>query len=174
MLTSFPPKLSAKAERSLEQLGVTVMTSTHGDGHRRRRRDGRRTSGSPTRTVVWAAGVTASGLAGRLAELSGAEVDRVGRITVEPDLTLPGHPEVFAIGDMVRVRQPDGATTFPGVAPVAMQQGRYAARVVRERLEGRQTAARSPTATRATSPRSAAAPRSPTSRASSSAAWSPG
>jgi NADH:quinone reductase (non-electrogenic) len=135
VLTSFPPKLSAKAERSLRRLGVTVLTSsmvtgidpegvTVGDER------------IAARTVIWAAGVTASGLAGRLAELSGADLDRVGRITVEPDLTLPGHPEVLAIGDMVRVRGSDGVTTFPGVAPVAMQQGRYAARVIRDRLEG--------------------------------------
>jgi NADH:ubiquinone reductase (H+-translocating) len=91
----------------------------------------------PARTVVWAAGVTASGLASMLADLTGAEQDRAGRVTVEPDLTLPGHPEVFALGDMVRVRGRDGsAITFPGVAPVAMQQGRYAARAVRARLEG--------------------------------------
>jgi NADH:quinone reductase (non-electrogenic) len=136
VLTSFSPKLSVKAERSLRRLGVTVLTSsmvtsidaagvTVGDER------------IAARTVVWAAGVTASVLAARLAELSGAEVDRVGRITVEPDLTLAGHPEVFAIGDMVRVRGRDGATTFPGVAPVAMQQGRHAAHVVRDRLEGR-------------------------------------
>src|SRR5262249_44884703 len=88
--------------------------------------------------VIWAAGVTACGLASRLGELAGAEVDRAGRVTVEPDLTLPGHAEVFALGDMVRVRSTDGeAVLLPGVAPVAMQQGRYAARVVRARLRGR-------------------------------------
>src|SRR4029450_8520161 len=81
----------------------------------------------PSRAVVWAAGVTASGLAGRLAELTGAERDRAGRVTVVADLTLPGHPEVFAIGDMVRVRALNGKpVVLPGVAPVAMQQGRYA------------------------------------------------
>jgi NADH dehydrogenase len=91
----------------------------------------------PTRTVVWAAGVTASGLASTLADLTGAEQDRAGRVTVEPDLTLPGHPEAFALGDMVRVRGRDGSpVTFPGVAPVAMQQGRYAAKAVRARLHG--------------------------------------
>jgi NADH dehydrogenase len=94
----------------------------------------------PTRTVVWAAGVTASSLAARLAELSGAEVDRAGRIAVEPDLTLPGHPEVVALGDMVRVRGRDGTpVVLPGVAPVAMQQGRYAAKTVRARLKSRPT-----------------------------------
>jgi NADH dehydrogenase len=132
VLTTFPPSLSAKAARSLERLGVTVMT-------------GRTVSGVdaagvtigdervPARTVVWAAGVTASSLAGRLAELTQAERDRAGRVTVAPDLTLPGHPEVLALGDMVRV----GDTVLPGVAPVAMQQGRYAAQAVRDRLRGR-------------------------------------
>jgi NADH dehydrogenase len=90
--------------------------------------------------VVWAAGVTASTLGSRLGELTGAEVDRAGRITVEPDLTLPGHPEVFALGDMVRIRGADGSVvTLPGVAPAAMQQGRYAAGVVRARLESEPT-----------------------------------
>jgi NADH dehydrogenase len=89
----------------------------------------------PARTVVWAAGVTASGLARRLAEVTGAELDHAGRVSVAPDLTLPGHPEVFALGDMTRL----GETVLPGVAPVAMQQGRYAARVVANRLRGRAT-----------------------------------
>ena len=89
--------------------------------------------------MIWAAGVTASELATRLGELTGAELDRAGRITVEPDLTLPGHPEVFALGDMVRVRDAAGAPlTLPGVAPAAMQQGRYAAAVVRARLAGQE------------------------------------
>jgi NADH dehydrogenase len=83
--------------------------------------------------------VTASSLAGRLAELTGSERDRAGRVTVESDLSLAGHPEVFAIGDMVRVRDANGEpAVLPGVAPVAMQQGRYTAGVVRARLRGRQ------------------------------------
>jgi NADH dehydrogenase len=95
----------------------------------------------PSRTVIWAAGVTASGLAAQLGELTGAELDRAGRTTVEPDLTLPGHPEVLALGDMVRVRGADGKTILlPGVAPVAMQQGRYAAKLVRARLRNRSIA----------------------------------
>ena len=85
--------------------------------------------------MIWAAGVTASGMAAQLGELTGAELDRAGRVAVEPDLTLPGHPEVLALGDMVRVRGPDGApVVYPGVAPVAMQEGRYAAKAVRARL----------------------------------------
>jgi NADH dehydrogenase len=144
VLTTFPPSLSAKAARSLEKLGATVLvgrTVVGVDGESVTIEGG---SGPPeripSRTVIWAAGVTASSLAGRLAELTGAERDRAGRVTVEPDLTLPGHPEVFALGDMVRVRDGGGeSVVFPGVAPVAMQQGRYAASVVRDRLRSRQT-----------------------------------
>jgi NADH dehydrogenase len=89
----------------------------------------------PTKTIIWAAGVTASKLATTLGGLTGGEVDRAGRVTVEPDLSLPGHPEVIALGDMVRVKTAAGdAVTFPGVAPVAMQQGRYAAEVISARL----------------------------------------
>src|SRR4051794_466525 len=142
VLTTFPPLLSRRAAESLERLGVTPLlgrtvveideegvTIEAADGSSERISSG---------TVTWAAGVTASALAARLAEQSGAEVDRAGRVTVGPDLTLPDHPEVFAIGDMVRVTAPDGSTELlPGVAPVAMQQGRYAARAVRARLRGR-------------------------------------
>jgi NADH dehydrogenase len=90
------------------------------------------------RTVIWAAGVRASAMAGQLGELAGAEVDRAGRVTVEPDLSLPGHPEVFAIGDMVRVRDAKSGepVTYPGVSPVAIQQGRYVGRVIRARIAG--------------------------------------
>jgi NADH:ubiquinone reductase (H+-translocating) len=142
VLTGFPPSLSAKAERSLRRLGVTpLLDSTVVDvdetGVTIREASGE-TRRIPARTIVWAAGVTASALASDLAELSGAEQDKAGRVTVEADLTLPGHPEVFAVGDMIRVRGQDGAaTTFPGVAPVAMQQGRYAAKAIGTRLQGR-------------------------------------
>jgi NADH dehydrogenase len=142
VLTSFPPSLSRKAAQSLESLGVTVLlgrtvveiddesvTVAAPDGSTER---------IPARTAIWAAGVQASSLASQLGELSGAEVDRAGRVTVEPDLTLPGHPEVLALGDMVRVRGRDGGVQeLLGVAPVAMQQGRYAAKLVRARLSGR-------------------------------------
>jgi NADH dehydrogenase len=143
VLTSFPSALSAKAERSLQRLGVTVLTGRtvigiDGAGVTLEDREGGEER-IASRAVIWAAGVTASGLAGRLGELAGAERDRAGRVTVEPDLTLPGHPQVFAIGDMVRVRAPDGKpVVLPGVAPVAMQQGRYAASVVRARQRGRE------------------------------------
>lgn len=134
VLTTFPPSLSRKAQQQLERLGVTVLTERTVTGVDR----GGVTIDEeriPARTVIWAAGVTASSLASRLAELTGAERDRAGRVTVGVDLTLPGHPEVFALGDMTRL--PD--RVLPGVAPAAMQQGRYVARVVRNRLRGRTT-----------------------------------
>ena len=92
----------------------------------------------PARTVIWAAGVRASDLAAKLGEQSGAEVDKAGRVTVEPDLTLPGHPEVIALGDMASVSDGHGgALALPGLAPVAIQQGHYAAQLIEHRLRRR-------------------------------------
>jgi NADH:ubiquinone reductase (H+-translocating) len=144
VLTSFPASLSRKAARSLEHLGVTpllerTVVGIDEDAVTIQAPDGSSES-IPARTVIWAAGVTASGLAAGLADQTGAEIDRSGRVAVEPDLTLPGHPEIFALGDMVTVRGENGAPlVLPGVAPVAMQQGRYAAEVVRARLGGGST-----------------------------------
>ena len=144
VLSGFPPSLSRRAHRSLEKLGVTIMldhtvVDIDDESVTLSSKDGG-TERIATRTVIWAAGVTASGLARQLGELSGAELDKAGRLTVEPDLTLPGHPEVIALGDMVRVRRAGGdAVTYPGVAPVAIQEGRYAARLVADRLAGRST-----------------------------------
>ena len=143
ILTTFPESLSAKALRSLENLGVTGrLGESVVDVDARSvtvKRADETTERIPTRTVIWAAGVNASPLAGMLAEQAGEEVDRAGRLAVDGDLSVPGHPEVLAIGDMVSVRQPDGsALVLPGVAPVAMQQGRHAARVIRDRLGGRE------------------------------------
>jgi NADH:ubiquinone reductase (H+-translocating) len=142
VLTTFPPRLSASAERALRRLGVTPMTSHTVVGIDATSLTLRDPDGSSeriaARTVVWAAGVVASELATRLSEQSGAALDRSGRVSVGPDLTLPGHPEVMAIGDMALVHDATGAAiALPGVAPVAMQQGRYAARVVADRLKGR-------------------------------------
>jgi NADH dehydrogenase len=141
LLTTFPESLSAKAARSLEGIGATPMVSRTVVGIDAESVTLEAPDGSheriPARTVVWAAGVRASGLAGLLGEASGAEVDRAGRVTVEPDLTLPGHPEVMVLGDMAAVRKPEGGVqSLPGVAPVAIQQGHYAGRSVRRRLRG--------------------------------------
>jgi NADH:quinone reductase (non-electrogenic) len=141
VLTTFPQSLSRRAGRELESLGVTLMlgrtvVDIDADGVTIEAAGGARER-LPASSVIWAAGVEASELAGRLAAAAGAETDRAGRITVEPDLTVAGHPDVLALGDMVRVRAPDGtARALPGVAPVAMQEGRYAAKLVRTRLEG--------------------------------------
>jgi NADH dehydrogenase len=131
VLGAFPDPLPRKAEVQLVSLGVTPMLSTtvvdiDSESVEVQMSDGSRTR-IPARTAVWAAGVTASPLAGLLAEAAGAETDRAGRITVEPDLTVAGHPEVFALGDMVSVR----GQQLHGVAPVAMQQGRHTARSIR-------------------------------------------
>jgi NADH dehydrogenase len=141
VLTSFPPKLSEKAARSLEHLGVTPLlghTVVEIDDHGVTIEDSEhRQEHVPSRTVIWAAGVTASSIARSLGEMTGADVDRAGRVSVAPDLTLPGHPEVFALGDMVRVLNEDGEPQeLLGVAPVAMQEGRYVARAVKARLRG--------------------------------------
>jgi NADH dehydrogenase len=142
VLTTFAPSLSAKAAAALETLGVTplvghTVVDVAGDRVVIEAPEGERETVA-ARTTIWAAGVTASALAAELAEASGADADRAGRVTVGPDLTIPGHPEVFALGDMVRVTDAGGAVVpLPGVAPVAMQQGRYVARVVRERLQGK-------------------------------------
>jgi NADH dehydrogenase len=141
VLPQFRPRLSARAAHALTQLGVTPLT-----GHEvveitpeavtLATRSGP-TERVPARTVIWAAGVVASDLAGLLAAESGAAVDRAGRVVVGPDLTLDGHPEVFALGDMVQMRDGDGELVpLPGLAPVAMQQGRYAGRAVAVRLRG--------------------------------------
>jgi len=83
------------------------------------------------RTIIWAAGVRAS----RAAEWLNAPADRAYRLQVEPDLTVPGHPDIFAIGDTVTIAGPDG-TPVPGIAPAAKQQGRYVASLIRARLNG--------------------------------------
>jgi NADH dehydrogenase len=143
VLPQFPPGLSRRAAAALEHLGVTPLTAHEvvdidaesvtlaaGSGSTER---------IAARTVVWAAGVVASELTTRLATEAGVDVDRSGRVAVGPDLTLPGHPDVIALGDMTLVHDAEGRPVpLPGLAPVAMQQGRYAGRAIRDRLRGRQ------------------------------------
>jgi NADH dehydrogenase len=143
VLGGFPASLSRSALRALEKLGVTTtlghtVTDIDGRSVELASAEGGR-SRIEARTVVWAAGVTASPLAMVLADAAGAEVDRAGRLTVEPDLTLAGHPEVLALGDMVAVRDPGSGEprALPGLAPVAIQQGRYVARSIAAGLGGR-------------------------------------
>jgi NADH dehydrogenase len=145
VLPQFPASLSRRAQRALCKLGVTpllghTVVDIGAEDVAIRGPDGAIVPVA-ARTSVWAAGVTASPLAAALAGAAGAEVDRAGRVAVGPDLTLWGRPEVLALGDMVAVHDATGAPRpLPGLAPVAMQEGRYAARLVRDRLSGRATA----------------------------------
>ena len=137
VLGAFGEKLSGRAKKQLEGIGVDVQLNMkvvnvdntgvdviEPDGSKRRIR---------SRTKIWAAGVSASPLARQLAEKSGAEVDRAGRVQVRDDLTLPGHPEVFVVGDMMALKN------LPGVAQVAMQGGKYAAGQIKKRIAGEPT-----------------------------------
>ncbi len=130
VLAGFADDLSAYAQKSLEGIGVEVMlgqavTECSADGvtYGGKRLD--------ARTIIWAAGVRAS----PAAEWLNAPADRAGRLQVEPDLTVSGHPEIFAIGDTVTIKGPDG-NPVPGIAPAAKQQGRYVAAAIKARLRG--------------------------------------
>jgi NADH dehydrogenase len=138
VLPVYPSELSAKAALALERIGVTVRTSTvvtaiHVDGVVLQ--SGDKIEEIATHTVLWGAGVEASPLAKLLAGATAAGIDGAGRIIVEPDLSLPGRSEVFAIGDMTSFAHQTGKP-LPGVAQVAMQQGAYVADLVRRRLRG--------------------------------------
>jgi NADH dehydrogenase len=139
VLPAYPPELSAKAEQSLHHLGVTVRTRTSvekitADGVSLRTANG--TEFLATNTVLWAAGVQASPLAKLLATATGAALDRAGRIAVQADLSIAGHPDVFVLGDMASCMGDDGKP-LPGVAPVAISQGKYIAKLIKARLKGR-------------------------------------
>jgi NADH dehydrogenase len=132
-LSSFGANLSGKGRKELEHMGVELrmgLRATNVDFNGIDVRSPNGTERIHAHTVIWAAGVAASPLAKTLGDASGAEVDRAGRVSVRPDCTLPGHPEVFAIGDMMSLDH------LPGVAEVAMQQGLFAGRTIRRRLQG--------------------------------------
>ena len=131
VLTPFHPNLSQAARLSLEKLGVEVKL---GAPVSELDQNGVTVAGEriPARTIVWAAGVAAS----PAGEWLGAATDRAGRVKVAPDLSVPGHPEIFVIGDTALVTDADGKP-LPGIAPVAKQQGTYVARLIRARREGR-------------------------------------
>ena len=137
VLPAFGTRLGAGAAEQLERLGIDVwlderVIEVDEHGLTVEDKSGMRTRIS-TRSIVWAAGVRASELGQTLADQSGAKVDRSGRILVNPDCTLPGHPEVFVIGDMMSLND------YPGVAQVAMQQGKYAAHEIDRRVRGRES-----------------------------------
>ncbi|MFJ9541314.1 NAD(P)/FAD-dependent oxidoreductase [Streptomyces sp. NPDC101225] len=135
VLGAFGPKLAHRAARSLRHLGVELhlgrrVTGIDAHGLTVRDHDGR-TTRFDARTVLWTAGVEAPPIAAALARATGAEQDRAGRILVEPDLTVPGHPEIRVTGDVMSLNR------LPGLAEVAMQSGAYAGRSLRHAVEGR-------------------------------------
>ncbi|MGB3133423.1 MAG: NAD(P)/FAD-dependent oxidoreductase [Candidatus Macondimonas sp.] len=140
VLSSYPADLAAAAERSLKKLGVEVLTRTlvthiDAEGARLKMPDGTEQVVEAS-TVLWAAGVRASRFGQALANRVQCTLDRAGKVEVNADLSLPAHPEIFVIGDLAHYA-PDGAAALPGVAPVAMQQGAYVARLLKARQRGR-------------------------------------
>jgi len=139
VLSAYPEDLSAKAEKLVAKLGVEVhkdvmVTAIDDDGvsfHR-----GNATERLEAKTVLWAGGVTMTPFGRKLAERTQAETDRSGRIKVNPDLTIPAHPEIFVVGDLA-YREEEPAKPLPGVAQVAIQGGSYAAKVIKARLAGK-------------------------------------
>jgi NADH:quinone reductase (non-electrogenic) len=139
VLPAYPADLSAKAEQLVAKLGVEVqknvmVTTIDDDGVTLRRGDA--SERLAAKTVLWAGGVTMTPFGRRLAERTRAETDRSGRLKVNPDLTIPNHPEIFVVGDLARIEETPG-TALPGVAQVAIQGGGYAAKVIKARLAGR-------------------------------------
>jgi NADH:ubiquinone reductase (H+-translocating) len=137
-LPTYPPRLSEAARKMLTRLGVTVrtgamVTDVRADGVTIR--EGDRSEDIPTRTILWAAGVLASPLGRILGDEAGATLDRVGRVVVEPDMSIAAHPEIFVIGDLANFSHQTGKP-LPGVAQPAMQQGAYVAKLIRARLRG--------------------------------------
>jgi NADH dehydrogenase len=138
VLTAFPESLSAAAERQLISLGVRVIPSvrvTEIDAHGVTYSTATSTERIEAKTVLWAAGVKPSPWGEILSHRAGAELDRTGRVKVTADLTIPGHPEIFVIGDLAYLEQ--NGVALPGIAPVAMQEGRHAASVIVGRLGSR-------------------------------------
>jgi NADH:ubiquinone reductase (H+-translocating) len=131
VLAGFPDDLSAYAQTSLERIGVEVVLN---EAVTDCSQDGVVYGGKKleARTIIWAAGVRAS----PAAEWLGAPADRAGRVEVAPDLSVPGHPDIFAIGDTVTIPVWDGKPV-PGIAPAAKQQGRYVAALIKAQLAGR-------------------------------------
>lgn len=137
VLPAYPPDLSRDAEVALIRLGVRPrlgmqVVDLDEDSVTLKARTGDATERIATKTVLWAAGVAASGLGKILARRAGAVLDRAGRVMVQPDLSVPGHPEIFVVGDLAHIEN-DGQLV-PGVAPAAMQMGRYAAGVIINRV----------------------------------------
>ncbi|MGB2690975.1 MAG: NAD(P)/FAD-dependent oxidoreductase [Thermodesulfobacteriota bacterium] len=141
VLPTYPKKLSEKAEKFLKKLGVTIKVNTmvtdingsnaiisrNGDSEK-----------IQSKTILWTAGVKASSLGKSIANNSDAELDKSGRVIVNADLSVPGHPNIFIVGDLAHLSI-EGREPLPGVAPVAMQEGKYVAKLILNRLKGKET-----------------------------------
>ncbi|MGK7941747.1 MAG: NAD(P)/FAD-dependent oxidoreductase [Crocosphaera sp.] len=139
ILPMYPPHLSLKARKSLEKLGVTVKTGvrvTDIKGQLITYRDGDSLEQIRTRTILWTAGMKASPIANMLAERAEAQLDKAGRVMVEPDFHLATYQNIFVIGDLAHYPDGEGGI-LPGIAPVAMQEGEYVARFIRNGLQNR-------------------------------------
>jgi NADH dehydrogenase len=140
ILPTYSPELSAKASAALEKLGVEVRTGRRVTDVQERGvtvSSGDEQEFVSARTILWTAGVKASPLGKALAEATGAEVDRGGRVIVSRDLSVPGYPDIFVIGDLGHFAHQTGAP-LPGVAQVAIQQGRYVGDLIQRQLAGKQ------------------------------------
>lgn len=138
VLPPFPPDLSSRARQDLENMGVEILTQTlvtEIEGHRVTLKQGDQITTVDAATVLWAAGVRDPGMGGILADCTGAERDRSGRVIVKPDLSVAGYPDIFVVGDLAHYAH-QGDRPLPGVAPVAMQQGQYVARLIQKRQQG--------------------------------------
>lgn len=139
ILPPYAEDLSQKAQESLEELGVEVLTSrmvTNIDGNNLTIRHNDQEETIRARTILWAAGVKASGLSEVIAERTGAERDRAGRIVVEPDLSIKYHPNIFIVGDLANFPH-QGDKPLPGIAPVAMAEGQYVAKLIQAKVENK-------------------------------------
>lgn len=139
ILPSYPPDLSQKAAEQLEPKGVRIRTNTlvtNIEGETITVKHNGQEEYIQARTVLWGAGVKASGMGKVIHERMGAEVDRAGRVVVAPDLSVPRHPNVFVIGDLALFRYQYDGKPVPGVATAAMQEGRYVAHLIQQRLQG--------------------------------------
>ena len=139
VLPPYPANLSVKAAESLTKLGVTVMTKTKVtqiDGETVTLEYNDESKTISAKTILWAAGVKASGVGRVLSDRTGAALDRVGRVMVDADLSVPGYPDLFVIGDLAHCADSTGKP-LPGVAPVAMQEGKFVAKLIKARLDRR-------------------------------------
>lgn len=139
ILPPYPPELSAKAAESLTDLGVTICTKTlvtNIENNIVTAKQNDQIEQIPAKTILWAAGVKASAMGKVLEQRTGAALDRSGRVVVEPDLSIANHPNIFVVGDLANYTHQDGKP-LPGVAPVAVQEGQYVARLIKERLSGK-------------------------------------